>query len=246
MIKKLLKVSIVSVLVVIAAVFSTAYFSYVKAIERIPISEVKNIVKENSPNYIEFDEISDYLLDATYAIEDKRFYQRKGIDYRALGRAMLENIKHMSFVEGGSTIDQQLVKIVYYGYQRDVVEKISEFFFVEEMNETYTKEEILEMYVNIINYGDGYVGISEAAKGYFNKEPKDLNLFESSLLAGIPNSPANYQLSNNNIKTYERQRKVIKDMLSINEIAQQEYDECSEQIKEIINNLIQKTVKRLK
>ena len=214
---------------VMIAGFVLVFFSYERykeAKEVLPVEDIREQLIEKTDHYVYFEDISHDLLNATYAVEDRRFYVREGIDFIALGRALMRNLTSFSLAEGGSTITQQLAKIVYFDYETSLTRKIAEYFFIYDLEDHYSKDEILEMYVNVINYGDGNIGIYEAAMNYFNKEPKDLDLFEASLLAAIPNSPANYQLSNDNPKTYQRQLKVLNDMLELGLINENEYDEC--------------------
>ena len=206
--KKILKMIMILMLVVIVIFASTSYYRYSELKEAYPIEDIRETLKANIDDYIEFDEISKDLINATIAVEDRRFNDRYGFDYIAFARAMLTNLVHLSFVEGGSTIEQQFIKIYYFIYALD---------------DNYTKDEIIEMYVNVINYGDGHIGIAEAARGYFNKEAKDLDLYEASLIAGIPNVPAYLQLSNNNPNTYHRQAMILEMMLEQGYILEEEY-----------------------
>ncbi len=197
-----------------------------------PISGVKSTIQELNPDYVEFEDISPYLLKATVAIEDRRFYEREGFDLIAFFRATYHNITSMSLTEGGSTIPQQLAKIVYFNYETNLERKVAEIFLMYDFESCYSKDEILEMYVNIINYGDGNIGIYDASMNYFQKAPSDLDLYEATLLAAIPQSPANYQLSNDNPLTYTRQKKVLNDMLEEEMITSDMYEECLKEIED--------------
>ena len=114
---------------------------------------------------------------------------------------------------GGSTITQQLAKNMYYTYQPSYLRKVSEIFTAYDLEKELSKKEILELYVNVINYGDNHIGIREASEGYFHKKPKDLTLDEATLLAGLPQSPANYQLSNHEDVARRRQIQVLNAMV---------------------------------
>ena len=168
------------------------------------------------------DEISDDLLNATIAIEDHRFYEHNGVELRSMARALVQNIVAGEIVGGGSTITQQLAKNLYYTYDQSYLRKFSEIFTAYALEKELSKDEILEVYVNIINYGDNYFGIKEAAEGYFNKEPKDLTLDEATLLAGLPQSPSNYQLSDHHEAAKQRQQQVIEAMVDENMITESE------------------------
>lgn len=221
---KLLKIFLIVFLISFIAFVGITYHEYVELKTAYPIEDAKTNLKAHTKVYVEYEDIATDLIDATIAIEDRRFFDRYGVDYIALGRAMWTNLIHMDLVQGGSTIEQQFIKIYYFKYQRSLTKKLMEIFFIYDLDNYYSKEEIIEMYVNIINYGDCYIGIGAAANGYFGKSAIDLNLNEASLLAGIPNSPANLQLSNNNPKTYERQKKILKAMYEIDKIDIVEYD----------------------
>lgn len=232
--KKTLKLALLVIVLAITVLISSLfYFSYTRYLEvkkELPISEVKSSIQELNPDYVEFEDISPYLLKATVAIEDRRFYEREGFDLIAFFRATYHNIISMSLTEGGSTIPQQLAKIVYFNYETNLERKVAEIFLMYDFESCYSKDEILEMYVNIINYGDGNIGIYDASMNYFQKAPSDLDLYEATLLAAIPQSPANYQLSNDNPMTYTRQKKVLNDMLEEEMITSDMYEECLKEI----------------
>ena len=116
-------------------------------------------------------------------------------------------------VGGGSTITQQLAKNLYFDYQPSYLRKVSEIFVAYDLEKKLRKKEILELYVNVINYGDNHIGIYEAAHGYFHKEPSELTIDEATLLAGLPQSPSNYQLSNHYKEARLRQKQVLEAMV---------------------------------
>lgn len=225
--KKLFKIFLLAVLMIAVLFIGFSYHDYRELKEAYPVEDIKETLMSHTNEYVEYDEISEDLIYATVAIEDRRYFERYGVDYISLARAIVTNLIKMDFVQGGSTIEQQFIKIYYFKYQRSLTKKLIEIFFIYDLDDYYSKEEIIEMYLNIINYGDGYIGIGAASKGYFDKLPSELSLYESALMAGIPNSPANLQLSNNNPKTYERQRKILKNMLELGHINIQEYEEAS-------------------
>lgn len=186
--------------------------NYVKATNDVSIQEkVKQIKSRDS--YVSYDEINENLLKATVAIEDRRFYEHHGVEYRSMARALYQNVVAREIRGGGSTITQQLAKNMYYTYQPSYLRKVSEIFTAYDLEKELSKKEILELYVNVINYGDNHIGIREASEGYFHKKPKDLTLDEASLLAGLPQSPANYQLSNHEDVARRRQIQVLNAMV---------------------------------
>ena len=164
-------------------------------------------------HYIEIEEISQYLKDATVSTEDKRFYEHDGIDPIAYGRILYVLVTSGQLSGGGSTITQQLAKNMYFTFQPSIIRKFAELFMTVRIESTIEKDEILELYLNIINYGDNNMGIYDASMNYFNKLPSELNFDEATLLAGIPQSPANYQLSNHEEEARIRQKAVINTLI---------------------------------
>ncbi len=154
----------------------------------------------SSSEWVNIEDISDNLKNATVSVEDKNFYRHQGFDYIRIGHAVLSNIKNKSLVEGASTISQQYVKNMYLTFDKTWSRKIEEAFLTLELEVHYSKEDILEGYLNTINYGQGNYGIQNASRYYFNKDAKDLTLEEACMLAGIPRSPGNY----NPVSSYER------------------------------------------
>jgi len=140
---------------------------------------------------VSLSEVSDYLKKATIAIEDKNFYKHQGISQTGILRALL-NIILKRRLEGGSTITQQLIKNVLLTKERTLSRKIKEIILALEVERRYKKDEILEMYLNEAPYGGSFWGVASASMGYFGKQPRDLNLVESAILAGLPQSPTYY------------------------------------------------------
>lgn len=191
------------------------FVNYVKATDEVSITEKVATIREKK-HYVRYDDINENLFKATVAIEDRRFYTHHGVEYRSMMRAALQNIFANSVVGGGSTITQQLAKNLYFDYQPSYIRKVSEIFVAYDLEKKLSKKDILELYVNVINYGDNHIGIYEAAQGYFHKDPKDLTLNEATLLAGLPQSPSNYQLSNHYDNAKIRQQQVLEAMVDTN------------------------------
>jgi len=166
-----------------------------------------------SKEWINLENISQDLIKATISVEDKNFYNHKGFDYLRIAKAMLENIKSQKVVQGASTISQQYAKNLFLSFEKSWERKWKEMWLTFELESHYEKDEILEGYLNTINYGHGMYGIENAAKYYFNKSASDLTLAEASMLAGIPNSPANYSPITNENLAKKRQKTVLKRML---------------------------------
>lgn len=188
---------------------------------------------QNQPNYTSINDISPIYLDAVIAVEDHDFYHHKGVDIESIGRAVLTNLKEGALIEGGSTITQQLAKNLYFSQEKDFVRKIAELFMTFKMEKTYSKVEILEFYVNSIYFGDGYYGIGEASQGYFGISPAALNDEQSIVLAGIPNAPSVYSLSNNPDLAKQRAYQVLGQMVKYDFIDKYRINELQSKIDEI-------------
>lgn len=143
-------------------------------------------------HYTSIDEIPTSMQQAIVAVEDKRFYDHHGFDIEGIMRATLVNLQQGEIDEGASTITQQLVKNLFLTHERSFGRKAEEFLLSLAMEFNYSKDEILEMYLNTIYYGSNFYGIEEAAEGYFGKRPSELQLPEAAMLAGLPNAPSLY------------------------------------------------------
>ena len=178
----------------------------------------------NNNDWVSLKDISKYVRNATIISEDKSFYNHSGFDYLRIGKAMFNNIKSGTIVEGASTISQQYVKNLYLDFNQTWKRKIDEAFLTIKLELRYSKDEILEGYLNTINYGQGNYGIASASKYYFNKNASDLTLEEALMLVGIPRSPEN----NNPIANYDnciKRARIIASLLVKNGyITKEEYD----------------------
>lgn len=210
-------------IVTILGFVGVGYINYIDAVKKVSIDDKFKEIK-NQKNFVAYDDVNELLFKATISIEDRRFYKHKGIEYRSMFRALIDNIFAKGIVGGGSTITQQLAKNLYFTNQPSIIRKISEMFLAYDIEKTFRKKEIIEAYVNIINYGDGYIGIKKASNGYFSKEPKYLTLEEATLLAGIPQSPVNFQLSNRKKEALYRQKQVLNAMLRDKKITKSEME----------------------
>ena len=180
-----------------------------------------NAFKTNKDDWISINEVSDNIINATISIEDKNFYTHKGFDYPRIIKALYQNIKNNKVIEGASTITQQYVKNLYLNFDRTFKRKIEEAWLTLRMETHYSKDEILEGYLNTINYG-GVFGIENASEYYFSKSSKDLTLAEASMLAGIPKSPSNYEPIGNTEKAKARQLAVLNSMIKNGYITEEE------------------------
>lgn len=220
----------ISVVIFFAGIYAIAYISpkiILNSANRIYLydNEEKLVFESNNnTDWVSLDNISSYAINATIISEDKSFYQHSGFDYLRIMKAMFKNIKNKSIVEGASTISQQYVKNLYLDFDQTWKRKIEEAFLTVKLELRYDKDEILEGYLNTINYGQGNYGIASASKYYFNKDAKDLTLEEALMLVGIPRSPAN----NNPVSNYDnciKRAKIIAGLLKKeNMISKEEYD----------------------
>lgn len=172
--------------------------------------------------WAELENINYNLINAVVSIEDKNFYNHHGFDYLRIAKAMYQNIKNGKITQGASTISQQYVKNIYLDFDSTWGRKIEEAFLTLELEVHFSKDEILEGYLNTINYGQGNYGIANASRYYFNKEPIDLSLEESLILAGIPNSPAYYNPVANYDLSIKRAKIVGQSMVNNGYITQEE------------------------
>ncbi len=168
---------------------------------------------------VPLDQISPYLIAATIATEDKNFYSHPGFDPLGILRAIAQNVQEGDTVSGASTITQQLVRALVLSSeeraQRTAMRKIREILLAAEVTRTYPRDKILEIYLNEIYYGNLAYGIEAASETYFNKKAKDLTLGEAAFLAGLPQSPAVYDIYTNPEATLERQRQVLMLMVQL-------------------------------
>lgn len=192
-----------------------------------------DLFQEREKNdYVELNNISDYVKNSIVSIEDKNFYNHKGFDYLRIAKAMLVNLKSKKLKEGASTISQQYIKNLYLTFDKTWERKIQEALLTLELETHYSKDEILEGYLNTIDFGAGNYGIKEASKYYFNKEPKDLSLAEASIIVGIPKNPSYYNPVTNYENAKDRQKNVLISMVKNKYISK---DEMNEAINEPLN-----------
>jgi len=167
------------------------YRMYQDAISKTSIEERVEEIRAME-NFTAFSEMSDFYIDAVISVEDHRFMSHPGIDPIAVVRAAWTDIREMSFVEGGSTITQQLAKNMLFTQEKKMERKAAEVFAAYDMEKNYTKEELFELYVNTANFGSGYEGVYAASMGYFGKLPAEVTDYEAAMLAGVPNAPSMY------------------------------------------------------
>ncbi len=227
-IKRLLLI-IILVIIAISGIFVyQGYKLYEEAIKETSISEKIEEIKKEKENYIQYEKLPENYINAIVAVEDRRFFEHNGIDVISIARAIIKDIQTMSLAEGGSTITQQLAKNTYFTQKKELTRKIAEVFMAFEYEKVCTKEEILELYVNTMYFGDGYYCVYDASYGYFDKKPQDMNLYESTLLAGIPNAPSVYAPTKNPELAKQRQAQVLKKMVKYKYLSQEEANKLLE------------------
>lgn len=210
------------VLTALVTLFGQGYVRYRRELDEVPLEEATGVYTGNT-DYVSYEEIDEDFVHAVISVEDKRFFERKGYDLIALCRALYHNFLAKDFVEGGSTITEQIAKNLYMeGYVSGLEEKTAEIFILFALEKKYSKEELFALYANMNYYGDGYWGIREAAKGYYGCDPDDLSLGQATILAGIPNAPAIYQLSTGYDGAKERQEWVLQTMVNNRYISEEE------------------------
>ncbi|MBO5486827.1 MAG: penicillin-binding protein, partial [Eubacterium sp.] len=183
--------------------------------------------------YVSLDNIPDYVKNAMICTEDKKFYEHNGIDFKGIMRAVWALIKNNGEkTQGASTITQQLARGVFLNTDKTYERKIKEIFIAQELERKYTKDQILEYYLNTICFANGYYGIEAAARGYFSKSCQDLSLAQLCFLCAIPNNPTLYDPEKKFDNTVKRKNRILDQMLSDGVINQVEYDEAyNEEIK---------------
>lgn len=220
-IRKLLISLIILIIIICSILFLIGQSYYSKALKEKPLfTRVEEITGQE--NFVKFEDMSSNYRNAVISVEDHRFYDHGPVDFIAIARAIFTNIKNRELQEGGSTITQQVAKNIVFSQEKSWIRKIGEIFAAYDLEKNYTKKEIFELYVNTSYFGDGYYGIYEASYGYYNKSPKDLNLDESSMLAGVPNAPSVYAPTVNPDLAKKRQYHVLNKMIEYGYITKDE------------------------
>ena len=233
--KKCLKIFII--LIGLFIVGNICVYTYAKLSPKIEIKNANSFMLFDSDNkvffqgsgsreWISLDDISPYLIEATINTEDRNFYKHIGFDYLRILKAMAVNITSGTTSQGASTITQQYAKNLFLDFDKTWKRKWDEMWYTIEIESHYSKDEILEGYLNTINYGHGKYGIETASKYYFGKSAKDLTLAEAAMLTGIPKSPSNYSPFVNLEKATQRQQMILKNMYDDGVISEAEYNKA--------------------
>jgi len=220
-IKRLLWLILIVLVIVAGVQIKGGYDKYQQALADRPLTDVLEEL-QGKDNYTQYEDVPEIYYKALVAVEDRRFYKHNGFDIIGTARAIYNDIRAKELLEGGSTISQQLAKNLYFPKDNTLQRKIAEIFMAMKIEREYEKEDVLEFYVNGIYYGSGYYSIYDASKGYFGKEPKDMNDYECTLLVGIPNAPSIYSLNVRPDLAKQRQEKVVECMVDVEYITEDE------------------------
>jgi len=187
--------------------------------DKVLLSEL--FIEKREP--VPLETIPRHLKAALVATEDRKFYKHSGVDLKGIARAIIKDIKAGEFVEGASTITQQLSKTLFLTPRKTLVRKIKEAILAFQLERRYTKDEILELYLNQVYFGSGAYGVESAAKIFFGKSAKDLSLAESALVAGMPKSPSRYSPLVNPDLAIKRRNTVLRQMRDTDIISEADY-----------------------
>lgn len=220
----LITIILIAIVAVVGIFTYKGYSLYKDAINETSIEEKIEEIKNEKEHYTKYEELPQDYINAVVAVEDRRYFEHNGIDLISISRAIVKDIQERELVEGGSTITQQLAKNTYFTQKKEFTRKIAEIFMAFEYEKNCSKEEIFELYVNTMYFGDGYYSVYDAVHGYFDKEINEMNLYECTLLAGIPNAPSVYSPTKNPELAKQRQAQVLNKMLKYDYITQEEAD----------------------
>jgi penicillin-binding protein 1A len=186
------------------------------------------IAAEEQNRPVDLEQVSPWLQKATVAIEDRRFYQHQGIDYRGIARALVRDLESGSATEGGSTITQQLARTLYLDREKTMSRKLTEGCIAAAIEQRWTKERILETYLNRVYYGNRATGADSAARTYFSKPPAELTIPEAALLAGLPQAPSQLDPLSNPDAAKARRDLVLQALADTGEITDEQLEEARE------------------
>lgn len=254
---RLIKIQIALLLLLIAGVTYYYVSGYAKTVSDLK-TEANLLVRKSNPNtfrqtetsevydingdtisvlkgekdvyYITYEQIPEDAVKALISIEDKNFFSHDGVDYKAIARACYVMLKDKEMTQGGSTITMQLARTIFLSNEKTWQRKIEEIYIASELERKYSKEEILEFYLNNVYFANGYYGIEAAAKGYFSKDISELDLAEICYLLAIPNSPTYYDPVVNPDNTIKRKNLILNAMKDDGVISEKLYDEAKDEV----------------
>lgn len=186
--------------------------------------EISETATTKKADYVKYADIPQNFVNCMVSIEDKKFYKHNGVDLKAIVRAAKSIIKNKRITQGGSTITMQLARTIYLDTNKNWQRKVKEMFIAMELEKKYSKNDIMEFYLNNVNFMNGYYGIQAACHGYFNCELSDLDMSQTAFLCAIPNSPTYYDPINNKDHTLTRRNLILKNLREDGKITQQEYE----------------------
>lgn len=196
---------------------------------------IANTFKEENREYVKYDDIPARIIEGLVAIEDTQFFEHYGVNPDAISRAMIKNIKAGTYVEGASTLTQQLIKMLVLTREKKLMRKVKEALLAIRLETMLSKEEILERYLNHVYFGHGYYGIKTAAKGYFNKDLYELSLKEMAILVGLPRAPSFYDPTKNLKISLARANQVITRLNTLGWINKEQYESSMKETPVIFN-----------
>ena len=199
---------------------------------------IANTFKEENREYVKYDDIPARIIEGLVAIEDTQFFEHHGINPDAISRAIIKDIQAGGFVEGASTLTQQLIKMLILTREKKLIRKVKEALLAIRLETVLTKEEILERYLNHVYFGHGYYGIKTAAKGYFNKDLYELSLKEMAILVGLPRAPSFYDPTKNLKISLARANQVITRLNTLGWINNEQFENSMKEIPEIFNQTL--------
>ncbi|MCI8349152.1 MAG: transglycosylase domain-containing protein [Firmicutes bacterium] len=211
-IRRTITIILLILILITGYIIYSGWNMYKEVTEEVSVTQKIEQIKSQE-HYTKYEDLSKTYVNAVIAGEDKRFRKHGGVDIISTGRAILRNVKEKDLVEGGSTITQQLARNMYFDQDKKLTRKVAEIFVAFEIERECDKNEILELYANVIYFGSGYYNVYDASKGYFGKEPWQLNDYEATMLAGIPNAPSVYDLNVNPDLAEQRRQQVISCMV---------------------------------
>lgn len=201
---------------------------------------IANTFKEENREYVKYDDIPARIIEGLVAIEDTQFFEHHGINPDAISRAIIKDIQAGGFVEGASTLTQQLIKMLILTREKKLIRKVKEALLAIRLESVLTKEEILERYLNHVYFGHGYYGIKTAAKGYFNKDLYELSLKEMAILVGLPRAPSFYDPTKNLKISLARANQVITRLNTLGWINNEQFESSMKETPVIYNQTLTK------
>ncbi len=201
---------------------------------------IANIFDKKNRVYVKYKDIPPHLIEALVAIEDTSFFEHGGINFEAIFRALLKDIKAMKLVEGASTLTQQLIKNTILTRKKTLSRKLKEAILAYKIESVLTKEQILERYLNQVYFGHGYYGVRTASLGYFNKDLNELSLKEIAMLVGLPKAPSSYDPTKHIDLSISRANRVINRLFKLGWIDKKTYKKALDEHPIVFDNTLSK------